>query len=558
MLALVYHWPIAFLLTQAIEMPIYHWGFKRFGHRSESAYIHKLYFFVFIASMITHPFIFLYLPIFCHHQQLSQNTYYLLAESIAILGESFYFYVLGFRYQLSIFFSIVANLSSAILGLSLFKDLLLISLVLSISFACQQEDQRICEPATNKGCDQNQHCVINQAAVPICVKTKENALKLGELCQAYDDCVQPLSCVYFFGMNRCLPACSLDVSSVEGTLACQDQSDVESSCLEQVSFQFSQCISFLDDRPDIGFCISPCRPWAKDCEIYGENHSCRISTELPFAVCMPSATQSLNELCGIFGACKDGLACIQQGTISKCASVLAPDQNCGEHLIETEILGALNPMPITLQCEDNRNEMTNDQMPVQENEMILPFSGSATQASTTIDSQRYRVCLGCELIPLPKDQAYLCQKPTPHILSQSSSQTNMPSSIQDLTGNQLEIKKDEGCYAWQALPLDANGENLDALIALIKSDLINKPKSIDILLQNQSQIWLNGISLMNENQELFWYKIQNDFEMIKITNQIDLPKPQIGTCLSLDSSDLKIKALPCTSSALQLCVQASH
>jgi hypothetical protein len=46
--------------------------------------------------------------------------------------------------------------------------------------------------------------------------------------------------------------------------------------------------------------------------------------------------------------------------------------------------------------------------------------------------------------------------------------------------------------------------------------------------------------------------------MIKITNQIDLPKPQIGTCLSLDSSDLKIKALPCTSSALQLCVQASH
>ncbi len=527
MLALVYHWPIAFLLTQAIEIPIYHWGFRRFWHPSQSTYTHQLYFFIFIASMLTHPFIFLYLPIFCHYHQLPQNTYYFLAETIAILGESFYFYLLGFRYQVSIFLSVVANLSSATLGLYFFKHLLLTTLILTIGLACQQEDQRICEPAKNKGCAQNQHCVIDQSAVPICVKTKANALKLGEVCQAYDDCVQPLSCVHFFGMNRCLPACSLDVSSTEGTLACQDQSNVESSCLEQVSFQFSQCISFLDDRPDIGFCISPCRPWAKDCEIYGENHSCRISTELPFAVCMPGATQSLNELCGIFGACKDGLACIQQGPISKCATVLAPDQICGENLIESEILGALNPMPMTLQCEDNRNDMANanedeqmttDQNSTQENQMLLPFSGAATQTNTIIDSQRYRVCLGCELIPLPKDKAYLCQKPTPHLLYQSSSAVEAPSSIQNFVGNQLEIKRDEGCYAWQALPLDADGENVDALIALMKSDLIHKPKSIEIQQQNPNQIWLNGISLMSENQELFWYKIQGNFDIIKITD----------------------------------------
>jgi hypothetical protein len=582
MLSLVYHWPIAFLCTQAIEIPIYLWGFKRFSSQLSSLSQPRLL--IFIASMLTHPFIFLYLPIFCHHHQISQNRYYMLAETIAIFGESVYFYYLGFRYRLSFCLSLIANLSSATIGLYFFKRLILLSLILIVSIACGEEDQRVCEPATNKGCKQDQHCVINQLAVPKCIKTQENALKLGEICSSYDACVSPLSCVHFFGVNRCLPACSLDVSSVEGTLACQDQSKVESSCIEQVSFQHSQCISFLDDRPDIGFCISPCRPWAKDCEAYGDEFSCRLSPELPFTVCMPSATQALNEDCGIFGACKDGLLCVQQGAISKCAYVLSPDETCGENLIETVLLGAQNSMPVSLQCESSSEQENSqdaqDAQDAQENQntnqsldddvsMNLPFSGVNIEPRSEIDPKTYRVCLGCEFIPLAADKGYLCQKPTPHLLYQSTTNIENPVSINNFSKDQIELKTQDGCYAWQALPLDVNSAQFNALKILMKSQLIAPPKSLEMQTRNGQSIWLNGISLLNENNQLKWYGIQknnDDFEVVEITNidltedptinlTQELPKAQIGTCLSFDLLSQEVKALPCTAKALHFCIQ---
>ncbi len=119
MIPFMYHWPIAFTITQCIEIPIYLWGLN-------TVFLQKPLFdrliLVFFASALTHPLIFLYLPIPCQAYQLSQSHYIILAESIAIFLEYLYFRFLGFQVFSLVLF---ANIMSATIGTICFRFLIL-------------------------------------------------------------------------------------------------------------------------------------------------------------------------------------------------------------------------------------------------------------------------------------------------------------------------------------------------------------------------------------------------------------------------------------------------
>ncbi len=95
------NWFIAFLFTQVIEIPIYRWGFKI--SFSDAA----------IASLLTHPIVWFVIP---HFFPLDNYvTFFLVAETFAIVAEAIWFFMRGYKKSLPA--SLLANGTSAILGL---------------------------------------------------------------------------------------------------------------------------------------------------------------------------------------------------------------------------------------------------------------------------------------------------------------------------------------------------------------------------------------------------------------------------------------------------------
>jgi hypothetical protein len=161
MIPFIYHWPIAFLITQLIEIPIYLWMLQgqhqalsltmpkqallaqinqsndsqaqqdltsisatvnQLMINAQSVFSFQRLILVCTASALTHPFIFLYLPLPCQHYQLSQSSYILLAELFAIAGESLYFKLLGVKQAWR--FVLLANIMSASIGTAFFRYLI--------------------------------------------------------------------------------------------------------------------------------------------------------------------------------------------------------------------------------------------------------------------------------------------------------------------------------------------------------------------------------------------------------------------------------------------------
>lgn len=97
-------WAAAFALTQLIEVPIYRLAL---GPRRGAWLI------AFVASLLTHPFIFLVLPGLWRGDWVS---YFWAAEAVAVLGEATWLGLMGLRAAL--FWALVANTASVAIGLA--------------------------------------------------------------------------------------------------------------------------------------------------------------------------------------------------------------------------------------------------------------------------------------------------------------------------------------------------------------------------------------------------------------------------------------------------------
>ena len=112
---MLYSWFIAFLITVAIEavvyqcVPVEHWRSRTRRERLSTC---------FVLNLATHPFIFLVLP------QIHTGAYVeyvVMAELIAVLGESYLLRRRGYSYSLAV--SCVANVLSWQLGLWVIEQL---------------------------------------------------------------------------------------------------------------------------------------------------------------------------------------------------------------------------------------------------------------------------------------------------------------------------------------------------------------------------------------------------------------------------------------------------
>ncbi len=465
-----------------------------------------------------------------------------------------------------------------------FKTFLLCSMI----FACEDnQNQRECEPTTNFGCSKNQSCIVNENGIPKCAKLKTRALKIGDLCEEIDDCDMGLSCIHFFGMNRCLPSCSLDVSVEEGTNQCKALSLSNTLiCEDQALWAQSQCISYIYDRPDIGFCVIPCRPWRDDCRQYGDEYTCQITPELPFAICMSHGTQDLNDECGgSQGNCKNGLHCIQQGKVFRCANGLKPDEICGNESLISTIYGASNlvdeqscqstsqnqEMQIYVQPQDlsfdvshpifsndfsiDLEDISPDLTEIQQ-EHLIPFSSAQTKTLSQENHREYRFCTTCGSLAISDDELYLCLKPIGHDLFYSTSTQANPNTITDFKDTNLQPKSSAGCYAWQADLLGVDGIQFQQLSIRLQSTI--KPQILKKLQNQDVLLWLNGIALKNEQGEYQWFQskwVDQKITMIPIESNLLLPKAQAGQCLGISSQSAQLKSAFCQEKQYALCLQ---
>lgn len=218
----------------------------------------------------------------------------------------------------------VSNLSSnSFKSLNCWRVTYLIGL---ISLSCDQTTpSRVCEPGEQRGCRSDQHCTLDARGTPQCASIPTSPLSSHEACEQSNQCAMGSACVSLFGATRCSPMCAADLSQVEADLQCEAQ------------IEHSRCLARLPDRPEIGFCISPCTlsdEASRDRQC-GASNSCALSASIPFSVCQASGEVNQNEVCGANQICESGLSCIQNGMISRCkelwvGSTSLEDQNCSE------------------------------------------------------------------------------------------------------------------------------------------------------------------------------------------------------------------------------------
>src|SRR4051812_19434080 len=109
-------WLSAFAFTQAVEVPLYVAAFQKSAlPRKTERSIGELALLGFGASLITHPFVWFFIPQVPSHSYVEMVT---RAESFAVVVEAFYLFVLGaFDLKRSLLLSFAINFASASLGL---------------------------------------------------------------------------------------------------------------------------------------------------------------------------------------------------------------------------------------------------------------------------------------------------------------------------------------------------------------------------------------------------------------------------------------------------------
>jgi hypothetical protein len=102
-------WPIAFALTQLLEMPVYWWGTRNSdlspGMRLAVG---------FGASALTHPFVWFVFPVLMVY---SYGLFFVVAESFAFIAEALYLRAFGVANPWRL--ALAANAFSATIGLLL-------------------------------------------------------------------------------------------------------------------------------------------------------------------------------------------------------------------------------------------------------------------------------------------------------------------------------------------------------------------------------------------------------------------------------------------------------
>ena len=106
-------WLSAFVITSVIEMPVYLWALRYTDHSQTNKILISL-----TPSIVTHPLIWWGIPPLINQISISEVSYYILVEVIAVLGE--YFFLKKLKCNSALSTSLIANGCSATLGSYLF------------------------------------------------------------------------------------------------------------------------------------------------------------------------------------------------------------------------------------------------------------------------------------------------------------------------------------------------------------------------------------------------------------------------------------------------------
>lgn len=102
-------WPVAFALSQLLEMPVYWWGTRN----SELSAGMRLGV-GFGATALTHPFVWFVFPVLMLH---SYVLFFVVAETFAVVAEALYLRAFGIAHPWRL--ALAANVFSASVGLLL-------------------------------------------------------------------------------------------------------------------------------------------------------------------------------------------------------------------------------------------------------------------------------------------------------------------------------------------------------------------------------------------------------------------------------------------------------
>ena len=106
---MIHQWIIAFALTQLIEAPLYYWALKKdsnvflsVSQHSTLKYQIKLIVFSLFPSVLTHPSVWFVFTKLRTEYHWSYSTYFLGAETFAVLVEALFLWCIGCRRALLI------------------------------------------------------------------------------------------------------------------------------------------------------------------------------------------------------------------------------------------------------------------------------------------------------------------------------------------------------------------------------------------------------------------------------------------------------------------------